>query len=83
LSKLCRLKPIFPAVVAHGKARKTGNLLLLALTASASWFDKLGSFLFPEALPLKTDFSSRSLPWKSDKNRELASERAEDLSLPL
>ena len=63
LSRLCRLKPIFPAVAAHTKAGKIGTLLLNALKISFSFFDKLGSFCLSSLCPPKTDFSSRSCPY--------------------
>jgi hypothetical protein len=36
LPKLCGLRPIFPAVAAHGKARKIRNLLVNTLKTSVS-----------------------------------------------
>ena len=53
LPKLCRLKPIFPAVVAHEKARQIGYLLLNTLKTSVSYFENLvGYELISEARSL-------------------------------
>ena len=56
LSRLCRLKPIFPAVAAHTKDGKIGTLLLNALKTSFPYFDKLGSFCLSSLCRLKPIF---------------------------
>ena len=67
LSRLCRLKPIFPAVAAHTKAGKIGTLLLNALKTSFSYFDKLGSFCLSRLCRLKPIFPAVAAHTKAGK----------------
>ena len=71
MSKLCRLKPIFPAVAAQTKARKIGNLLLDALKTSVSQFDNLGSFCLSKLCRLKPIFPAVAAQTKARKIRNL------------
>ena len=67
MSKLRRLKPIFPAVTAHTKAGKIGNLLLNALTTSFSYSDKLGSSCLSKLCRLKPIFPAATAHTKAGK----------------
>jgi hypothetical protein len=62
---------IFPAVAAHGKAGKIGNLLLNTLKASVSYFERLGSFGLPKLCRLKPVFPAVVAHGKARKIRDL------------
>ena len=67
LSRLCRLQPIFPAIAAHTKAGKIGNLFLNALKTSFSYFDKLGSFCLSRLCRLQPIFPPIAAHTKAEK----------------
>jgi hypothetical protein len=71
LSRLFRLKPIFPAVAAHTRAGKIGTLLMNALKISFSYFDKLGSFCLSSLCRLKPIFPAVAAHTKVGKIRTL------------
>jgi hypothetical protein len=67
LPKLCRLKPIFPAVAAHGKAGKIGNLLLNVPKTSVSYFEKIGFFGLPKLCCFRPIFPAVAAHGKARK----------------